>query len=206
MASKPLTKRPEYTLPSDRKAVLDRKRQLKMARSAHAYVRGNTLQFYEWLETGDAPKSIPQGPDIWICGDCHIGNLGPVADLDGKIEIQIRDLDQTVIGNPSHDLLRLGLSLAMAARSSDLPGLTTALMIEVMLDGYIHGLLGHKPKDDAKKITSVEEVMQSASCRKWRHLAAEHIRDARPEIPLGDKLWPLTAEERDSLVALFEKF
>jgi uncharacterized protein (DUF2252 family) len=26
--------------------------------------------------------------------------------------IQIRDLDQTVIGNPAHDLIRLGLSLA----------------------------------------------------------------------------------------------
>ena len=25
--------------------------------------------------------------------------------------IQIRDLDQTVIGNPAHDLIRLGLSL-----------------------------------------------------------------------------------------------
>jgi len=175
-----------------------------MARSAHAYVRGNTLRFYEWLETGDAPKSIPQGPPIWICGDCHIGNLGPVADLDGKIEIQIRDLDQTVIGNPSHDLLRLGLSLAMAARGSDLPGLTTALMIEVMIDGYIHGLLGHKAQNDSMKISAVEEVMKSASYRKWRHLAADHIQDARPEIPLGIKLWPLTPEERDGLVALFE--
>ena len=203
-SSTPLTKRPVYILPPDRKAVLDQKRRLKMARSAHAYVRGNTLRFYEWLETGDAPQSIPEGPPIWICGDCHIGNLGPVADLDGKIEIQIRDLDQTVIGNPSHDVLRLGLSLAMAARSSDLPGLTTALMIEIMIDAYIHGLLGHKAKDDGNKISAVQEVMQSASSRKWRHLAAEHIRDARPEIPLGDKLWPLTAEERNELLALFE--
>ena len=175
-----------------------------MARSAHAYVRGNTLRFYEWLATGDAPKSIPQGPPIWICGDCHIGNLGPVAGLDGKIDIQIRDLDQTVIGNPSHDLLRLGLSLAMAARSSDLPGLTTALMIEVMIDAYIHGLLGHKTKDDSDKISTVEEVMQSATIRRWRDLAADHIRDARPEIPLGDKLWPLTSKERKQLIALFE--
>ena len=69
---------------------------------------------------------MPQGPPIWICGDCHVGDLGPLADTDGQIDIEIRDLDQTVIGNPAHDLIRLGLSLATAARGSDLPGVTTA--------------------------------------------------------------------------------
>jgi uncharacterized protein (DUF2252 family) len=33
-------------------------------------------------------------------------------------------MDQTVIGNPARDLIRLGLSLATAARGSDLPGIT----------------------------------------------------------------------------------
>ncbi len=65
-----------------------------------------------------------------------MGNLGPVASKDGGLAIQIRDLDQTVIGNPAHDLIRLALSLAMAARGSDLPGVTTARMMERMMDGY----------------------------------------------------------------------
>ena len=176
-----------------------------MAESAHAYVRGNTLEFYEWLRGEDAPKSIPYGPPIWICGDCHIGNLGPIADLDGNVEIQIRDLDQTVIGNPAHDLLRLGLSLAMAARSSDLPGLTTALMIEVMIDGYIHGLPGRKPGKEAEKIQPIHKVMRSALSRKWRNLAEEHLQDVTPKIPLGKKLWPLTENERGSINELFEE-
>src|SRR6201985_1324748 len=54
----------------------------------------------------------------------------------GRVFIQIRDLDQTVIGNPAHDLIRLGLSLASAARGSDLPGVTTAHMLEQMMEGY----------------------------------------------------------------------
>lgn len=37
--------------PENRQSVLATLRKLKMARSAHAYVRGNTLQFYEWLES-----------------------------------------------------------------------------------------------------------------------------------------------------------
>ncbi len=59
-----------------------------------------------------------------------------MANADGKVEIEIRDLDQTVIGNPAHDLIRLALSLATAARGSDLPGVTTALMMEQMMAGY----------------------------------------------------------------------
>jgi uncharacterized protein (DUF2252 family) len=78
-----------------------------------------------------------EGPPIWICGDCHVGNLGPVADPAGNVEIELRDLDQTVIGNPAHDLIRLTLSLSMAARSSDLQGVTTALMLEQMMVGYL---------------------------------------------------------------------
>ena len=60
----------------DRRAeVLTARRNYKMATSVHAYVRGNTTQFYEWLASV-APSSFPQGPAIWICGDCHVGGRG----------------------------------------------------------------------------------------------------------------------------------
>jgi uncharacterized protein (DUF2252 family) len=107
----------DIPLPAERMNRLVAERRLKMAASAHAYVRGSTTRFYEWLETSSGAK-LPQGPATWICGDCHVGNLGPVASKDGGLAIQIRDLDQTVIGNPAHDLIRLALSLAMAARGS----------------------------------------------------------------------------------------
>jgi uncharacterized protein (DUF2252 family) len=126
-----------------REALLDKRRSLKMARSVHAYVRGNTAKFYEWLADSPVAGEIPLGPDIWICGDCHVGNLGPLADADHAIDIQIRDLDQTVIGNPALDLIRLGLSLETAARSSDLPGVVTAKMIEAMIGGYLRALTPH---------------------------------------------------------------
>jgi uncharacterized protein (DUF2252 family) len=121
--------------PADRERVLTQARNLKMARSAHAYVRGSTVQFYDWLESRRRSK-LPDGPPVWICGDCHVGNLGPLADTKGQVLVQIRDLDQTVIGNPAHDLVRLGLSLASAARGSDLPGVTTARILEELVAGY----------------------------------------------------------------------
>ncbi len=191
--------------PAQRQAILEERRRLKMARSAHAYVRGNTIQFYDWLKAGAGDK-LPQGPPIWICGDCHVGNLGPVANSDGKVEIAIRDLDQTVIGNPAHDLIRLGLSLATAARGSDLPGVTTALMMEQMVEGYQRALATRrspKPVKDSTKLRPVETVLRQAANREWRHLAKERIENVKPSIPLGDRFWSLSDEEQDEIAKLF---
>jgi uncharacterized protein (DUF2252 family) len=192
--------------PTERQAVLEERRRLKMARSAHAYVRGNTLQFYEWLKAGSGDK-LPQGPPVWICGDCHVGNLGPVANADGKVEIEIRDLDQTVIGNPAHDLIRLGLSLATAARGSDLPGVTTALMMEQMVQGYQAALSSRqarKQPKDSEKLRPIEAILKQSTRREWRHLAEERIEDVKPTIPLGDRFWALSDEEKTEIENLFE--
>jgi uncharacterized protein (DUF2252 family) len=140
---------------------------------------------------------------VWICGDCHLGNLGPVANAKGRVGIQIRDLDQTVIGNPTHDLIRLSLSLATAARGSDLPGVTTAKMLEEIMAGYQAALSGESGEDADAKPKSVRLVLQRALGRRWRHLAEERIEDVRPQIPLGRKFWKLEADERDEIAALF---
>src|ERR1700739_2351835 len=137
------------TRPQDRDRVLTEPRNLKMAQSTHAYVRGNTVKFYECLESSNR-TTLPEGPPVWICGDCHVGNLGPIADAKGRVSVQIRDLDQTVIGNPAHDLIRLGLSLASAARGSDLPGVTTARILEELIDGYQAALSGRFVGDKGK--------------------------------------------------------
>src|ERR1700761_5156604 len=174
--------------PADRQTILEERRRLKMARSAHAYVRGSTLQFYEWLKADTASK-LPQGPPIWICGDCHVGNLGPVANADGKVEMEIRDLDQTVIGNPAHDLIRLGLSLATAARGADLPGVTTARMLEEMIDGYGLATRDAEPDEKVPEPDVVRSIKRRALGRRWKHLARERIADVTPKIPLGEKFW-----------------
>src|SRR6204780_1808925 len=196
---------PDICPPQRRQAVLAERRRLKMACSAHAYVRGSTLKFYEWLESSIG-RSLPQVPPVWICGDCHLGNLGPVADAKGRVKIAIRDLDQTVIGNPAHDLIRLGLSLATAIRGSDLPGVTTALMLEQMVKGYESALAspGKKKPLHGDGLKPVQLVMKEALNRKWRHLAQERIEDVRPTIPLGPKFWALTKQEREEIHRLFQ--
>src|SRR5580693_4673638 len=162
--------------PRDRQKVLASIRNLKMARSAHAFVRGSTERFYQWLESSTR-CNLPDGPPIWICGDCHLGNLGPLADTKGRVLVQIRDLDQTVIGNPAHDLVRLGLSLASAARGSDLPGVTTARILEELIAGYLAALAAGSEidKDKSHRPQSIQALLAQATRRRWRHLAEERL-------------------------------
>lgn len=201
-------KRQEVVEPAQRAQQLSALRNRKMATSAQAYVRGSTRRFYQWLEDSHR-DTLPEGPDAWICGDCHFGNLGPLGAAGGELAVQIRDLDQTVIGNPVHDLIRLALSLATAARGSDLPGVTTVHIIERMIEGYEQAFQleandqTHELKNETPKI--VRRRMQDAAGRSWRHLANERIEGVEPFIPLGNRFWPLTREERSAIAALFEQ-
>ncbi len=190
--------------PDSRARILTQTRNLKMAQSAHAYVRGSTVKFYEWLENSGRGK-MPEGPPVWICGDCHVGNLGPLADPKGHVMVQIRDLDQTVIGNPAHDLVRLGLSLASAARGSDLPGVTTARVLEELVAGYQAELSASftTDKDKSHRPKSIQALLAQATRRRWRHLAQERLDTVKPTIPLGKRFWALTSDERAALRDMF---
>jgi uncharacterized protein (DUF2252 family) len=183
---------------SERQKILAEARNLKMARSAHAYVRGSTIRFYAWLEES-AQKALPSGPPVWICGDCHLGNLGPIASASGAIGVQIRDFDQTVIGNPAHDLVRLGLSLASAARSSDLPGVTTAKMVEQLVEGYELSFSENGSREEDEDLPSAVHL---AMVRR-RAGRGSNLRKSASKTP-SRAFWPITAAEKKAIEKLFE--
>ena len=60
---------------------------------------------------------LPSGA---ACPSCQVPFGTP--SLQVQLEVQIRDLDQTVIGNPAHDLIRLGLSLASSQEANKKQG------------------------------------------------------------------------------------
>ena len=227
MANGKRVKKKQWATPATRLERLTSERERKMARSPHAYVRGSTARFYEWLDKADV--NLPQGPAIWICGDCHTGNLGPLADAHGRVDVLIRDLDQTVIGNPVHDLIRLALSLASAARGSALSGLTIIQMLEALTHGYASAFerdpdaasgdaprktksrkhhakskTGKTAKEEETRPAVVDLIMRRAVKRSWKHLALERIEDIRPKIPLGRRFWPLSKTEQKDIDALFQ--
>lgn len=195
----------QYPAPDARQTVLAEIRRQKMARSPHAYERGTATHFYAWVESPSA-RMLPTGPAVWICGDCHLGNLGPVADAKGEVAVHIRDLDQSVIGNPVYDLVRLALSLATAARSSDLPGVITSRIAGALLDGYEQAFDDSRSDETtrANRPKVVRIAMKEALHRSSRQLARQNIDHVKPHIPLGKRFWPLSGDERQAIHALFE--
>ena len=187
--------------PAGRAAPLKARQQRKMACSPERYVRGATGQFYDWLRSRTRGR-LSEGPAIWICGDCHIGNIGPLADPQGRIVIEIRDLDQAVIGNPAHDLARLGLSLASAARGSDLPGVATALMLECLVEGYSQAFEPGFKEGDLAMPKAVRRGLKLSKSASWSTLAEERLETAKPTIPLGKRFWPLSRSERREVETL----
>ena len=171
-----------------------------MARDAHAYVRGSTQKFYEWLATSQG-QGVPEGPRVWICGDAHVGNLGPIARCDERVEVELRDMDQTVPGNPAHDLVRLALSLAMAARSSDLPGVVTARLVEELMSGYLEAFAHPGSRAPDTSSAAVRFVVREALRRKWQHLSL----GKKQKFPLGQRFLPLTGEEQASVETFLNK-
>jgi uncharacterized protein (DUF2252 family) len=108
-----------------------------------------------------------------------------------------------VIGNPNHDLARLALSLASAARGSDLPGVTTAHMLEQMTIGYRRALTSSRIIESDKP-DCVRVVMRRATSRTWKHLAKE-LKDLKPNIPRGGRFWSLSRLEEDAIQQLFTR-
>jgi uncharacterized protein (DUF2252 family) len=187
--------------PRQRGPALENLRNQKMARSALDYVRGSPTQFYQWLDKRSA--AIPQGPEVWICGDCHVGNLGPIANADGRFKVEIRDFDQTVIGNPAHDLIRLGLSLAAAAVVSDLPGLTIAEILEAMIARYEAAFSASGKPGRLEEPKTIRKANRRAADASWTTLAAEDMDGQNFSLPLGSSFWPLLVEERHEIEKLF---
>jgi uncharacterized protein (DUF2252 family) len=188
--------------PRQRGRELERTRKRKMARSAFDYVRGNPTKFYEWLSKDS--RGLPSGPEVWICGDCHVGNLGPTANADGKFEVEIRDFDQTTIGNPAHDLIRLDLSLASKAVVSNLPGLTIAEILEAMIHCYEATFgPGFDEDRDLEEPDTIRDINRRAAKAIWQTLAKEDTENNSFRLPLGNTFWPLSEEERHEIHRLF---
>jgi uncharacterized protein (DUF2252 family) len=101
-----------------------------------------------------------------------------------------------VIGNPAHDLIRLGLSLAAAAVVSDLPGLTIAEILEAMIAQYEAAFSAASDKPGhLEEPKTIRKVNQRAADANWTTLAAEDMDGQNFKLPLGKSFWPLVVEE-----------
>jgi uncharacterized protein (DUF2252 family) len=80
-------------------------------------------------------------------------------------------------------------------------------MLEQMMIGYQRALKGAKAQNliESDKPECIKVVMRSAMSRTWKHLAKERLRDLKPNIPRGERFWPLTKAENAAIHRLFEE-
>jgi uncharacterized protein (DUF2252 family) len=93
--------------------------------------------------------------------------------------------------------------LAMSARDSNLPGVTTAKMLEQLMQGYEIAFLKAGDPDEMEKPSAVKVVMKQALARSWKQLANDRIGGMDPNIPLGKCFWPLKKTEKTAISDLF---
>ena len=104
----------------------------------------------------------------------------------------------------AHDLIRLGLSLASAARGSDLPGLTTVKLLERIMSEYHHAFApGFDEDREVEEPEPIGRVSKEAATASWRTLAIEDMEGTKPTLPLGKDFWPLSQQERRDIEELF---
>ncbi|WP_153014345.1 DUF2252 family protein, partial [Pseudomonas syringae] len=84
-----------------------------------------------------------------------------------------------------------------------LPGVTTARMLEEMMQGYEEAFTGNDDEEPDRP-AQVKAGMRSAVQRTWKHLAKERFEGTQPTIPLGKHFWQLSRAERDAIKALCE--
>jgi uncharacterized protein (DUF2252 family) len=79
-------------------------------------------------------------------------------------------------------------------------------MLESMMDGYERALLSAVDGDSGTaKPECVRVVMRQAMSRTWKHLAKERLDDVKPNIPRGERFWPLSKTEDRAIARLFEE-
>jgi uncharacterized protein (DUF2252 family) len=176
------------------------------------------------LAKGGAGGEYPQLRMIGVESETVIKNAKDVADFRARrsavgvklVYDQMKDI-RRITAEPlarqiknrrlyiSLDLIRLGLSLASAARGSDLPGITTAKMLERMMAGYEESFApGFNEETDIKEPKAIQLVSKQAAAASWETLAKERIEDIRPTLPLRRRFWPITKSEKREVEKLFQ--
>lgn len=194
--------------PKKRAACLAELKARKMAADPHAFVRARADLFYEVVSK---LRAVPKGPAIWIGGDCHAENVGAVATAHGTASLDLNDLDETVVGYPAHDLLRLALDVAIATRSQGVRGAETLKTIAGAVDGYCIALERRSPStpvalDEApprlrKLLRATGHETQSALLD---HRVPRDSRGLR-RFTYGPRYFPLSLEEKKGIIALIAR-
>src|SRR5580693_4586881 len=97
---------------ADRKPDRVRIKYLRMSADVFAFFRGTDHLF---ASRWQAFRPTELGPGILICGDLHLENFGAYQTDDRDFRFDINDFDEALVAPCSFDLVRLTVSILLAA-------------------------------------------------------------------------------------------
>ena len=104
-----------------------------MRSDAFVFLRGTCHLFYARLQRKGVFKSAPS---VWACGDLHLENFGSFKGDNRLPYFDMNDFDEAALAPASWDLIRMLVSLRLAAASLGLSAETTLTICESYLQGY----------------------------------------------------------------------
>jgi uncharacterized protein (DUF2252 family) len=81
-------------------------------------------------------KPVDPGPDILLCGDLHLENLGAYRTEEGTFAFDLNDFDEALVGPCSLDLVRCSTSILLAAQVWGLSPIRAIRTVLGYLDRY----------------------------------------------------------------------
>ncbi len=137
----------------------------RMRSSPFVFLRGTAHLFYE-----DWPRRSPLNgaPKTWICGDLHLENFGGYTAADGQLHFDISDFDETALAPVTWELVRLCVSLLLAASSIGMKNRESEALIGRCLDGYAAAL-------SERSLAPIEAKTSQPDLRRFLlHLSSNH--------------------------------
>ena len=84
-----------------------------------------------------------------------------------------------------------------------MPGITTAKMLEAITAGYEAAFEHEFREEKQAQPKPVKKITRQALHALWKTFAGNSMKDVAPRIPLGQRFWPLTVEERREIESVF---
>lgn len=130
------------------------RKKARLSPSPHAFLRGSAPLFYEILSRRPELGAGPEG-DGWIVGDMHLENVGAYRDAGDDVVFGLDYFDEAAQGPLRLDVLRLAVSVLLAARGIRVPGREAITELEHLIGAYLKALAGGPPPPRPAVVSSL---------------------------------------------------
>ena len=183
------------------------RKMTSMRANAFSFLRGTCHLFHERMIE---QKLAPKGPSAWICGDLHLENFGTYLGDNGLTYFDVNDFDEAICAPHSWDILRLAVSVMVAAPVIGLSGSAAKSAAKRLIETYYAELAEGKPRWIERKTADGPIGQLFESLKKRDNLKLLNKRTVakgakRTLIVDGIKTLAIDKSDRENLAAFLQK-